>query len=102
MSINSRLSIFKFCCVFRCPVENGVEILQAKSPIIRLSVPGIKFRGVRYPGVLVRCKLQYCHAQTESLGCRKQCPPVNAGRGKRDVNKRLLARIARGKPYVLS
>lgn len=85
-----------------CPVENGVEILQAKSPIIRLSVPGIKFRGARYPGVLVRCKLQYCHAQTESLGCRKQCPPVNAGRGKRDVNKRLLARIARGKPYVLS
>ena len=55
-----------------CPTENGVEILDSKSPVIRLQLPRITFRGSKYPGVLVRCRIGVCMASDVSK-CKKQC-----------------------------
>ena len=65
-----------------CPVDESVEIMDAKSPFIRLQIPSISFQGATSPGILVRCKIRTCMTNS---GSTKKCTPRCGG----DIKKLL-------------
>lgn len=78
-----------------CPIEDGVEILASQSPIIRMTVPSIKFRAARYPGILVRCRIRACFPKNPSDNyiCESHCSSINHVRRKRDLSSQSESRV---------
>lgn len=86
--IYSSFWLYNFLC--RCAVEDGVEILDTTTPLIKLTIPRIRFRGAQYPGVLVKCTLQACFQNVHIRCKRKLCINNHNQRSKINTNWKYL------------
>eukprot|EP00111_Clytia_hemisphaerica_P000851 TCONS_00002499-protein len=70
-----------------CPTEESVEIMDSKSPYIKLLIPGIEFDNAKRTGFLVRCKIRACFPRdpNNKAMCLPQCNSNKNNNGDRVV-----------------
>lgn len=77
-----------------CPVEESVEVLDSKTPFIKLLVPGIHFHKAKYPGVLVRCKIRACFPKDQNnfKMCLPKCNQKDKTLGEKQNSNKAASR----------